>query len=129
MEGVSRISFGPYTVDSRAGELRKHGVRLRIRQQPIEILLMLLEKPGEVVLREEIRLRLWPDNTVVEFEHSINTAVQKLRDALGESASNPRYIETVPRRGYRFLATVDQIERDTLPLALAPGPVPPPTEV
>src|SRR3954447_21613303 len=85
MEGVSRISFGPYTVDSRAGELRKHGVRLRIRQQPIEILLMLLEKPGEVVLREEIRQRLWPDNTVVEFEHSINTAVQKLRERAGRA--------------------------------------------
>jgi DNA-binding winged helix-turn-helix (wHTH) protein len=106
MQQVRRIRFGPYVVDLRACELRKNGIRLRIRQQPIEILLMLLEKPGEVVLREEIRLRLWQDDTIVEFEHSINAAVQKLRDVLGESASSPRYIETVPRRGYRFLGTV-----------------------
>ena len=121
MEGVRRIVFGPYTLDLRARELRKHDVRLRIRQQPFEILLMLLEKPGEVVLREDIRLRLWPDNTVVEFEHSINTAVQKLRDALGESASAPQFIETIPRRGYRFLGTVDQVERD---MAAAADPMP-----
>src|SRR5262245_50174814 len=107
MDGQVRIRFGPYEVDPRACEFRKHGVRLRIRQQPFQILLMLLERPGEVVLREEIRQRLWPDNTIVEFEHSINTAVQKLRDALSESASSPVYIETVPRRGYRFLGAVE----------------------
>ncbi len=89
--------------------MRKHGIRLRLREQPCRILRMLLEHPGEVVLREEIRLRLWPNNTIVEFDHGINAAIQKLRDTLGESADNPRYIETVARRGYRFLGEVELV--------------------
>ena len=80
------LRFGPFELDVRAGELRKHGIRLRLREQPCQILLMLLEHPGEVVLRDEIRLRLWPNNTIVEFDHGINAAIQKLRDVLGESA-------------------------------------------
>lgn len=101
------IRFGPFELDSRAGELRKHGIKVRIGQQTSELLLMLLRHPGEVVLREEIRQKLWPLDTVVEFDHSINAVIQKLRDALGESAIEPRYIETLPRRGYRFIGTVE----------------------
>ena len=98
--------FGPFELDARAGELRKHGIKIKLREQPVQILEMLLERPGEVVLREEIRLRLWPNNTIVEFDHGINAAIQKLRDALGDSAAEPRYVETVARRGYRFVAQV-----------------------
>lgn len=105
-----RFRFGPYELDVRAGELRKHGIPLLLREQPFQILLLLLERPGEIVLREEIRLGLWPNDTVVEFDHGINAAIKRLRDALGESAKEPRYIETVGRRGYRFLAEVEVIE-------------------
>src|SRR5215471_2442090 len=104
------LRFGPFELDVRAGELRKHGIRLRLREQPVQILLLLLEHPGEVVLREEIRLRLWPNNTIVEFDHGINAAIQKLRDALGETADRPRYVETVARRGYRFLGEVERVD-------------------
>jgi len=100
---------GPYEFDGRAAELRKHGVRIKLREQPAQILLLLLEHPGEVVLREEIRLRLWPNNTNVEFDHGINAAIQKLREALCESAETPRYVETVARRGYRFLGEVEKV--------------------
>jgi len=101
--------FDPFELDVRSGELRKHGIRIKLREQPVQILLMLLESPGEVVLREEIRRRLWPNNTQVEFDHGINAAIQKLRDALGESADSPRYVETVARRGYRFLGAVERV--------------------
>jgi len=116
------FQFGPFELDVRAGELRKHGTRLRLREQPFQILLMLLEHPGEIVLREEIRQRLWPNNTVVEFDHGINPAIQKLRDALGEPADQPRYVETVAWRGYRFLGVV---ERAGEPPAAAQPAVPP----
>ena len=106
---VRLYRFAPFELDPRAGELRKHGIRIKLREQPVRILLMLLDHPGEVVLREEIRLKLWPNNTIVEFDHGINAAIQKLRDALGESADKPRYVETVARRGYRFLGEVERI--------------------
>jgi len=105
-----RFRFGPFELDVRAGELRKHSTRLRLREQPLQLLLLLLEHPGEVVVREEIRLRLWPNETVVEFDHGINTAIRRLRDVLGESAEKPRYIETVARRGYRFLGEVETVD-------------------
>ncbi len=105
-----RFRFGPFELDVRAGELRKHGIRLRLREQPLQILLLLLEHPGEVVTRGEIRLKLWPNETVVEFDHGINAAIKKLRDALSESAEEPRYIETIARRGYRFLGNVELLE-------------------
>src|SRR5215467_16227154 len=92
------------------GELRKSGTRIRLSDQPLQVLLVLLENPGEVVLREEIQTRLWPDSTVVEFDHSINAAVRRLRDALRESADKPRYIETIPRRGYRFIGQLNSPE-------------------
>jgi TolB-like protein len=99
-------------LDVRAGELRKGDARIRLPEQPLQVLLMLLECPGEVVLREEIRTRLWPGSTVVEFDHGINSAVRRLRDALRDSAEKPRYVETIPRRGYRFIAQVKPAAAD-----------------
>jgi DNA-binding winged helix-turn-helix (wHTH) protein/Tol biopolymer transport system component len=116
------LRFGPFELDVRAGELRKHGTRLRLRTQTLQILLILLEHPGEVVLREEIRQQLWPGDTTVEFDHGINAAVQKLRDTLGESADNPRYIETLPRRGYRFLGGVERVGEEPVAEAHESGP-------
>jgi DNA-binding winged helix-turn-helix (wHTH) protein len=104
-----RLCFGDFELDVRAGELRKHGIRIRLQDQSFQILLMLLEHPGEVVLREEIRQTLWPNNTVVEFDHSINAAIKRLRNALLESAEVPRYIETLAKRGYRFLGEVERV--------------------
>lgn len=101
------VRFGRFEADLRGGELRKEGRRIRLQEQPFQILRMLLESPGEVISREDIRKRLWPDNTVVEFDHSINAAVKRLRDALRDSADKPRYIETVARRGYRFIGDIE----------------------
>jgi TolB-like protein len=104
----STVRFGVFELDLRAAELRKNGHKIRLQEQPFQILVELLACPGEVVLREEIRRKLWPNNTVVEFEHSINAAVKRLRDSLQDSAENPRYIETLARRGYRFIAPVSR---------------------
>src|SRR5215469_3436345 len=112
--------FGPFELDVRAGQLRKHGVRLRLPDQSFQVLLLLLEQPGEVVLRDEIQRKLWPNNTVVEFEHSIYAAVKRLRNALGDAGEAPRYIETVAKRGYRFLAGVN-VERVAEPDPVAAG--------
>jgi TolB-like protein/DNA-binding winged helix-turn-helix (wHTH) protein/Flp pilus assembly protein TadD len=101
------IRFGVFEVDLRSGELRKSGLRIRLQEQPFQILAMLLERPGEVVTREELEKKLWGADTFVDFEHGLATAVKKLREALGDSADNPRFIETLPRRGYRFIAPVD----------------------
>lgn len=106
----------------RAGEFRKHGVRIHLREQSFQILVMLLERPGEAVLRSDIRGRLWPNQTVVDFDQSINSAVKRLRDALGESAESPTYIETLTKRGYRFLVPVERVEApDSKP---DPAPIP-----
>ena len=103
----SRIArFAAYEVDLTAGELRKAGLRIRLQDRPFQILSVLLEHPGEVVSREELQKRLWPADTFVDFEHGMNTAITKLRQALSDEADNPRYIETLPRRGYRFIAPV-----------------------
>jgi cholera toxin transcriptional activator len=109
--------FGAYEVDPGSGELRKSGLRLRVQEQPFQVLLVLLERPSEVVTREELRQKLWPADTFVDFDHSLNTVVNKLREALSDSASNPRFIETLARRGYRFLAPVEFVEKQ-----IAPGP-------
>src|SRR5580658_6091279 len=101
-----RIRFGVFEVDLRAGELHKHGLRIRLQEQPFQILAMLLEHPGQVVTREELQKKLWPADTFVDFDHGLNKAVNKIRDALGDSAESPRFVETVARRGYRFLAEV-----------------------
>jgi TolB-like protein/DNA-binding winged helix-turn-helix (wHTH) protein len=101
-----RLRFGTFELDLRAGELRKHGLRIRLQEQPFQILAMLLEQPGEIVTREELRKRLWPADTFVDFDHGLNKAISKIREALGDSAESPRFVETVARRGYRFLAEV-----------------------
>ncbi len=102
-----RVRFGVYEVDLRALELRKNGLKVRLQDQPFQILAMLLERPGEVVTREDLRQKLWPADTFVDFDHSLNTAINKIREALGDSADIPRYVETLPRRGYRFIAPVE----------------------
>jgi TolB-like protein len=99
------FAFGPFEVNLRSGELRKRGIRLSLQEQPLRILEALLERPGEVVSREALCRRLWPQGTFVDFEHSLNAAVRRLRVTLGDEAETPRFIETVHRRGYRFLAT------------------------
>lgn len=101
------IRFGDIEADLRAGEVRRHGGRTVLPDQPLRILVCLIERAGEVVTRDELRKELWPDNTFVDFEHGLNSAIKRLRDALGDSAETPRFIETVPRRGYRFIAKID----------------------
>jgi TolB-like protein/DNA-binding winged helix-turn-helix (wHTH) protein/Tfp pilus assembly protein PilF len=105
MSGVVR--FGAFDVDLRSGELHKDGVKIRLQEQPFRLLALLLEHPGEVVTRDELRKRLWPEDTFVAFDDGLNTAIKKLRDGLGDSAEKPRFVETVSRRGYRFIAPVD----------------------
>ncbi len=106
-QSPSRIArFGAFELDLNAGELRKSGVRLRLQGQPFQVLALLLERAGDVVTREELRQKLWPSDTFVDFDHSVNTAINKVREALGDSASSPRYVETLARRGYRFIAPV-----------------------
>jgi TolB-like protein/DNA-binding winged helix-turn-helix (wHTH) protein/Tfp pilus assembly protein PilF len=101
------VRFGVFQVDLRSGELHKAGLRVKLQQQPLRVLTLLLEHPNDVVGREELRAKLWPTDTFVDFEHSLNTAVRKLRDALGDIAENPVFIETIPRRGYRFIAPLE----------------------
>jgi TolB-like protein/DNA-binding winged helix-turn-helix (wHTH) protein len=105
----TRLRFGAFEIDLRVGELTKRGARVRLQGQPFQVLAALLEKPGELVTREELRSRIWP-RTIVDFDHGVNKAISKIRDALGDSGDNPRFVETVPRRGYRFLADVAVIE-------------------
>jgi TolB-like protein/DNA-binding winged helix-turn-helix (wHTH) protein/Tfp pilus assembly protein PilF len=100
------VRFGVFEVDLRAGELRRSGSKVKLQEQPFQVLAMLLERPGEVVTREAIQQKLWPSDTFVDFEHSINAAVKRLREALDDDADNPRFVETLPRRGYRFIAQV-----------------------
>jgi DNA-binding winged helix-turn-helix (wHTH) protein len=106
---VVKLRFGAYEVDSGAGELRKNGLRIRIQKQPFQILIALLQKAGEIVTREELRLAIWGDDTIVDFEHGLNAAVNKLRQALSDSSEQPRYIETIPGTGYRLLGAVQPI--------------------
>jgi len=106
------LRFGVFEVDVRSGELRKQGVRVKLQDQPFQVLRLLLQHPGELVTRDELRSQIWPADTFVDFDNSLNTAINKLREALGDSADNPRFIETLPRRGYRFLASVSGIEWD-----------------
>lgn len=103
---LRRIQFGVFEVDLDSGELRKFGTRVRLQLQPFELLIALLEKPGQVVTREELKARLWPEDVYVSFDQSLNRSINKLRLVLGDQADNPRFIETIPRRGYRFIAPV-----------------------
>ena len=110
------IRFGTFELDLLEGRLTKSGLRVRLQGQPLQILSLLLDRPGEVVTREEIRRKLWSNQTFVEFDDALNTAVGKLRAAIGEAADNPRFVETVPRRGYRFIAPVINPQRLEIPL-------------
>src|SRR5215472_8042454 len=110
MTTAVKYRFGHYEADVNARELYRDGTRLRLQMQPFQVLVALLERPREVVTREELRLRLWPQDTFVDFDHGLNTAMAKLRDVLGDSAANPRYIETIAKRGYRFLGNVSAIQ-------------------
>src|SRR5258707_14811606 len=101
-----RIAFDRFEVDLRSGELRKHGRKVRLQGQPFQLLTLLLEHPGDVVTREEICRKLWQTDTFVDFDHSLGTAINKIREALGDSADHPRFVETLARRGYRFIAPV-----------------------
>ena len=123
MQATKHVRFGIFDADLQAGELTKHGVRVRLQEQPFQLLTVLLEKPGELVTREELRRRLWP-GIVVDFDHGVNKAVSKIREALGDSAENPRFVETVARRGYRFLADVTAVDTapGAPPVAVFDGP-------
>src|SRR5216683_6703515 len=104
---AARVRFGVFEVDLRSGELHKHGIKIKLHDQPFQVLAMLLEHPGELVTREQLHQKLWPSDTFVDFDVGLNSAIKRLRDALGDSAEEPRYIETLPRRGYRFIARVE----------------------
>src|SRR5712692_5335352 len=114
-----RIQFGVFELDLAAGELRKHGIKIKLQEQPLQILQQLLEHPGEVVNREELQKRIWPADTFVDFDHGLYSAVQRLREALGDPAETPRYVETLPRRGYRFIAPVNNGNRGEAKLETA----------
>src|SRR6266571_2219210 len=114
-----RVRFATFEVDLHSGELHKQGIKIKLHDQPFQVLAMLLEHPGELVTREQLHQRLWPSDTFVDFDVGLNSAIKRLRDALGDSPESPRYIETLPRRGYRFIACVE----DAIP-AIAPGPLP-----
>ncbi|SRR5258708_720547 len=109
MSSVLKYKFDDFEADIRAAELRRNGARLKLQLQPFQVLVALLERPKDVVAREELRQRLWPEDTFVDFDHGLNTAMVKLRDVLGDSASKPRYIETIAKRGYRFLGEVQAV--------------------
>src|SRR3974390_2327712 len=118
--------FGVFELDLSAGELRKSGVKQRLQGQPFQVLALLLERAGDVVTREELQQKLWPSDTFVDFDHSLNTAINKVREALGDSASSPRFVETLARRGYRFIAPVQSQDpvhnHNTAEPASSPGP-------
>jgi TolB-like protein/DNA-binding winged helix-turn-helix (wHTH) protein len=118
---TSIIRFGVFEVDLRSGELRKNGLRIRLQEQPFQVLVTLLSRPGEIVSREELRDRIWPEGTFVCFDYALNTAIKKVRVALSDDACVPRYIETIPRRGYRFIGDVRPVA--DLHVESAPGSV------
>ena len=106
------IRFSVFELNLRSGELRKAGTRINLQGQSLQTLALLLERPGELVTRDELRHRLWPKDTFVDFDHGLNAVINRLRDSLGDSADTPRFVETVPRRGYRFIAPVDKGVKD-----------------
>src|SRR5262245_32578460 len=122
---LAGFRFGTFEVDLASASLRREGLEVRLRGRPFDILLLLLETPGEVVTREQLKQHLWAQDTFVDFDHGLNAAMNRLRVALGDSADSPRYIQTLPRRGYRFLAPVHRVER-LVPMpasaASSPGP-------
>src|SRR3984957_8394377 len=121
---VARYRFGPFDLDPNEGTLSRNGVRVRLQDLPYRLLLMLVERPGEIVTREEVRQRLWPENTFVEFDNSLGVAIRKVRESLGDNAEAPQYVATIPRRGYRFVAPVSiQALEPARKEALPPTPV------
>src|SRR5712692_9973036 len=125
-----RVRFATFEVDLRSGELHKQGIKIKLHDQPFQVLTMLLEHPGELVTREQLHQKLWPSDTFVDFDVGLNSAIKRLRDALGDSPESPRYIETLPRRGYRFIAPVEEVlagiggreaQRSPAPGNLTPG--------
>ena len=125
-----RYRFGVFEADAATGELRRQGALIKLNVQPFQVLLMLLERPGQVLTRDEIRGELWPDGTFVDYEHGLNSAVNRIREALGDRAKNPRFVETLARRGYRFVAPVQRIagREDPAPKIDTPAPTPPQSE-
>lgn len=117
--------FGAFEADASTGELRRQGIRVKLNAQPFQVLLMLLEHPGEVLTREEIARTLWSDGTFVDYDHGVNSAVNRIREALGDAATSPRFVETLARRGYRFVAPVESIATESAP-SLLPVPLEPP---
>jgi cholera toxin transcriptional activator len=127
MPSAAKYKFDEFEADLRAAELRRNGTRVKLQLQPFQVLIALLERPREVVTREELRQRLWPQDTFVDFDHGLNTAMVKLRDVLGDSASNPKYIETIAKRGYRFLGSPEAVPEQPAAALLqtaAPAQVP-----
>jgi cholera toxin transcriptional activator len=119
----TRYRFAAFEADSATGELRRQGVRIKLNAQPFQVLCLMLQRPGELLTREEIARELWPDGTFVDFEHGVNSAVNRIREALGDAAVNPRFIETLARRGYRFVAPVERISLGDPPPAVAAEPI------
>jgi DNA-binding winged helix-turn-helix (wHTH) protein len=119
-----RYRFGVFEADSATGELRRQGIRLKLNAQPFQVLLLLIDRPGQLLTREEISRELWPEGTFVDYEHGVNSAVNRIREALGDTAGSPRFVETLARRGYRFVAPVERIDEDQNPPAPVsrPGP-------
>src|SRR5436305_5600297 len=130
MATVLKYKFDAFEADLRAAELRRNGTRLKLQLQPFQVLVALLERPKDVVTREELRQRLWPEDTFVYFDHGLNTAMAKLRDVLGDSAAKPRYVETIAKRGYRFLGDVTAIHEQpkTAPAIQSIKPLPEPVQ-
>ena len=121
LEGMRLVRFEAFEVNLTTGEVRKHGIRLRVQDQPFQVLVMLLARPGKLVTRDEIREKLLPCGTFVDFDNGLNTAISRLRETLGDSAESPRYIETLARRGYRWMAPVEWMASNP---AILPGFVP-----
>lgn len=115
------VRFGQFHADLETGELYKRGVRVRLQGQPFQVFAILLEHPGELVTREVLRQRVWPEDTFVDFDHALNTSITKIRSALGDDADNPRFVETLARRGYRFIAPVDKPTPAVLAAAVPKG--------
>jgi len=122
-----RYRFGAFEADAATGELRRKGTRIKLNAQPFQVLLLLLDRPGELLTREEISRELWPEGTFVDYEHGVNSAVNRIREALGDTAGNPRFVETLARRGYRFVAPVERVGLGEIPPVAALEAPPPPT--
>src|SRR3954451_3248688 len=109
------VRFGSFELDQSSGELRKDGTKIRLQEQPLQVLQILLENPGKLISREELQRRIWPSDTFVDFDHGINNAIKRLREALGDTAETPRFVETLPRRGYRFVGAIQTAQVSSQP--------------